>query len=132
MDLWHSNNMKVIYVNLLRIIVFELFEPWTMLIIFLFLALVLSIWLTIKPNNLRKFYSRISEKQLNLHFCGSGPVKSVLFISPSVCLSIRLWYIFLRIYNVGFFNFLHDILQYILKSNKAGFSKIRFAVLVIE
>ena len=53
---------KLSYVILLRIIVFELFEHWTMLIVFLFLVLIISIWLTIKPNNLRKFYSWISEK----------------------------------------------------------------------
>ena len=50
---------KLSYINLLRIIVFEFFKHWTMLIIFLFLALVVSIWLTIKPNNFRKFYSWI-------------------------------------------------------------------------
>ena len=33
-----------------------------MLIVFLFLALILFIWLTVKPNSLRKFYSQISEK----------------------------------------------------------------------
>ena len=33
-----------------------------MLIVFLFLALILFIWLTIKPNSLRRFYSQISEK----------------------------------------------------------------------
>ena len=42
--------------------VFELFEHWNVLIMFSFLTLILSMWLTIKPNNLRKFYSRISEK----------------------------------------------------------------------
>ena len=60
MDLWHSR--KLSYVTLLSIIVFELFEPWTMLIVFLFCALILSIWLAINSNNLRKFYSGISEK----------------------------------------------------------------------
>ena len=53
---------KLSYVNLLRIIVFELFEQWTTLIVFLFLVLILSIWPTIKWNNLRKFCSQISEK----------------------------------------------------------------------
>ena len=43
-------------------IIFELLEPWTTLFIFLFLALILSIWLTVKLNNLRKFYLQISEK----------------------------------------------------------------------
>ena len=76
--------------------IFELFEHWTMLIVFLFLALILSIWLTIKPSNLIKFYSQISENWSNFHLCkGSykiklpkGPIK----ISPvglSICLSVR-------------------------------------------
>ena len=50
---------KLFYVNLLRIIVLELSEHWTTLIVFLFLVLIISVWLTIKPNNLRNFYSRI-------------------------------------------------------------------------
>ena len=53
---------KLSYLNLQRIKIFELFEPWAMVIVFLFLALILSMWLTIKPNNVRKFYPRISEK----------------------------------------------------------------------
>ena len=52
MDLWHSNMWKLSFINLRNIIVFKLFEHWTMLIVFLFLALILSIWLTIKLNNL--------------------------------------------------------------------------------
>ena len=60
MGLGHSNNMKVV----LRKFAKDhcLFQHWAMLIKYLFLVLILSIWLTIKPNNLRKFYSRISEK----------------------------------------------------------------------
>ena len=27
----------------------------------------------------------------NLHFCSRGPIKSVLFICPSACLSVHLW-----------------------------------------
>ena len=42
---------KLFYLILLRIIVFELFEHWTMLILFFFLVLIIS-----------KFYSQISEK----------------------------------------------------------------------
>ena len=38
MDLWHSNNMKVILRKFAKEIVFELFEHWIMLIVFLFLA----------------------------------------------------------------------------------------------
>ena len=53
---------KSSYIILQRTIVFGLFEHLTMLIVFLFLALIISIWLTIKPNNFRKYYSQISEK----------------------------------------------------------------------
>ena len=42
---------KLSYLILLRIVVFELFEHWTMLIVFLFLVMIFS-----------KFYSQISEK----------------------------------------------------------------------
>ena len=59
MGLGHSNNMKVV----LRKFAKDhcLFQHWAMLIKFLFLVLIRSIWLTIKPNNLT-FNSRISEK----------------------------------------------------------------------
>ena len=36
MDLWHSNNMKVVLRKFLGIIVFEISEPWTKLIVFFF------------------------------------------------------------------------------------------------
>ena len=39
----------------------------------------------------------------NLHLCIKGSIKSVFFICPSVCLSVHLRSIFLRIYSVGFF-----------------------------
>ena len=79
---------KLSYVNFLRIIVFELFEPFTMLIVFFFLALILSIWLTIKPSNLRKFYSWISENMIKPLSLQKGSYK----ISPvhlSICLSVH-------------------------------------------
>ena len=41
----------------------------------------------------------------NLYLCGRGPVKSILFICPSVCPSVRLRCIFFRIYSVDFFDF---------------------------
>ena len=62
MDLWHSNTMKVILCKfLLRIIVWTI---WTLNYIdcILCVALILFIWLTIKPNNLGQFYYRISEQ----------------------------------------------------------------------
>ena len=70
---------RLSYVISQRIIVFELFEHWTMLIVFLFLVLIIS-----------KFYSRISKKTwLNLQLCCRNPMKSVLFICPSDCLSVH-------------------------------------------
>ena len=50
MDLWHSNNMKVILCK---------FAKGDCLNISFF-VMILTIWLTIKPN--LKFYSEISEK----------------------------------------------------------------------
>ena len=65
---------KLSYLILLRIVVFELFEHWTMLIVFLFLVMIFS-----------KFYSQISEK----HDWISNFVVGVLYnrSCPSVHLS---------------------------------------------
>ena len=69
---------KLSNVILLRIIVFKLFKYWNMLIVFLFLVLIIS-----------RFCSQIfKEHDPNLHLCGKGPVKSVLFICPSVYLCV--------------------------------------------
>ena len=74
---------KLSYRNLLWIIVFELFEHWTMLITFLFLVLILSIWLTISQIILRKIsFSNFLKNMTRLHLCGRGPTKT-LFICPS-------------------------------------------------
>ena len=65
------------------------FEHWTMLIVFLFLVLINFIWLTIKRNNLRTFYSRNSRKHDGSSiFAVSGPMKLVLLTCPSVCSSV--------------------------------------------
>ena len=91
-----------------------MFEHWTMLIVFLFLLLILSIWVTIKPNNLRKRYSEISEVWSNLHLYKSSPIISPIWLS--ICLSVLL-------------SVMHeDILRYILKSDKARFWKIVFSL----
>ena len=68
---------RLSYLNLLRIIVFELFEHWTMLIVFLFLY-----WLL--PNFILEFPKHDWTSQL----CSRNPVKSVLFICPTVWLSL--------------------------------------------
>ena len=90
--IWKSS-----HVNLLRIIIFELFEHWTFLTVFLFLVLILSIWLTIKPNNVRKFYFWIFENMIKRPslWKWSYKISSVcLSISLSVCLSVCLWHSF--------------------------------------
>ena len=38
----------------------------------IYFVLILSIWLTIKPNNLRKFYSQISEKHDQISIFAEG------------------------------------------------------------
>ena len=68
---------KLSYLISLRIIVFELFEHWTMLIVFLFLY-----WLL--PNFILEFPKHDWTSQL----CSRNPVKSVLFICPTVWLSL--------------------------------------------
>ena len=84
-----------------------------MLIVFLFLALVLSIWLTIKPNNLRKFFLEFWKNMIKPPFLQKGSYK----ISPvhlSICLSVSLLHIFLKIYPVDNLDFLdEDFLPYI-------------------
>ena len=106
MDLWHSNNIKFILRNFAKDHCF--WTLWTLNYVdcIFFLALILSIWLTIKPNNSRKFHSRISKKTWsNLYLSGRGPIKSFLFVCSPVFLSFCLRHIFLRIYSVGFLNF---------------------------
>ena len=84
MYLWHLNAGG----QLLRIIVFELFEHWTMLILFPFLVLILSIWLTIKPNNFRKLFSWISEKHDQTSLW-KGSYK-IISVHLSICLCVSL------------------------------------------
>ena len=63
MDLWHSNNMKVILHKRGK---YNSFQLWAVDYgnCIPFSGIDFSIWLTIKPDKLRKFYSRISEKQI--------------------------------------------------------------------
>ena len=88
------------------------FEHWIMLIVFIYLVLILSVWLTIKPNNLRKFILEFLKKKTwsNLHLRAGGPMT---VSTIHACLSICLWHIFLKIYSVDFLNFLDEnILSY--------------------
>ena len=95
----------------------------------IYLVLVISTWLTIKPNNLRKFYSQISENMIKPPSLWKGSYKissGHLSICLSVCLSVFLWHIFLRICSVDVINFLHeDILPHIL-NDKVRFWKFVF------
>ena len=127
---WHSNDTKVILPNFAKDHCF--WTLWTLNYIgcISFSILILSIWLIIKPNIWRKYYSPIFERTWsNLHLCRRGPIKSVLFDCPSVCLSVGLWRIFPRIYPIDFLNVLHENnLPYILKSDNTRFWKIVFTV----
>ena len=76
---------KLSYLNLQRIVIFKLFEHRTMLILFLFLLLIISIWFTIKPNNLTKIYSWILEEHDRTSIFANGSYKI-----SRVCLSISL------------------------------------------
>ena len=65
------------------------FEHWIMLIVFIYLVLILSVWLTIKPNNLRNFILEFLKKKHDQTFIF---VQGVLWlsqqsmpVSPSVC-----------------------------------------------
>ena len=86
----------------------------------IYFVLILSIWLTIKPINLRKFYSQISEKHDQSSIFADGSYK-ISFVHLSICLSV---------FDTFFsgssqvLNFLHeDIFLYMLKSCKARFWK---------
>ena len=98
---------KLSYIHLWKTIAFEPFEPWTLLIVFLFLVLIISIWLTIKPINLRKFYFQIKKKRQDQTSIFAEAVLENHSCS-SVHLSVCLWHNFLRIYSVDFLDFLHD------------------------
>ena len=114
MFMWHSNNVKVIlrkFANYYYLIL------WTFYCVDCIPFSCINFFHMAHMRNNSNFHL-----WSNLHLCGSNPIKSVLFFCPSVCLSI-----FLRMYSLGFPNFLHEyILPYILKSDKAGFWKIVF------
>ena len=78
--------------------------------------LFLSLWLTIKPNDLRKFYSQISEKHDQTPIFAEGSYK-ISFVHVTICLSVTH---FSQDLLSGCSYFLHEnILSYILKSDKA-------------
>ena len=81
---------KLSYIILLKIIVFELFKNWTMLIVCLFCYIIIFIWLTVKPNNL-KLYSRIPEKHDRSSIFGVGFLwnQSCSSVHLSVCPSVH-------------------------------------------
>ena len=84
---------KLSYVNLLKIIVFELFEHWTVLILFLFLVLIFSVWLTTKPSNLRKVLLEFPKNMIK----PSSLQKGFYVVSPVrqfICLTVRLYAFF--------------------------------------
>ena len=52
----------------------------------------------------QRLFLTFQKTWLNIQLCSRSPVKSVLFICPSVCPSAYLWCLFLRIYS-GFLKF---------------------------
>ena len=108
-DLWHSNNMKVILPNFAKNHCF-----WTLSTLNYVNCIPFSC-----IDYFQVLFSNFQKTWFNFQLCCRSPVKSILFISRSVCLyvceafssSSSLWI---------FLNFLHeDILSYILKSDKA-------------
>ena len=96
----------------------------------IYFVLVISIWLTSKPNNLRKFYSQFLKNMINPPSLWKGCYK-ISSARLSVCLSTCLWHIFLRIYSKDVLYFLHEgILPYILKSAKPDFGKLLLQLLL--
>ena len=103
-DLWHSNNMKVILCKFAKDFCF--WSLWTLNYINCdpFLVLVLSLWLTIKSDNLSKLYSWIFKKLHQTSIFADRVLYKISPVCPSICLSIHLWCIFLQIYLVDFLN----------------------------
>ena len=97
MDLWHSNNMKVILPNFAKDHCF-----WTLWALNFVDCIPFSCidYFQILFLNFRKTW-------LNLQLCGSSPIKLVLFISPSVCLYVcdafRIYSGFLNFFAWGYF-----------------------------
>ena len=120
MDLWHSNNMKVILLKFVKNHCFWTF--WTLNYVDCIPFHSIDSF-HIVHNQAKQFkkilFSNFRKVWSNLHLYGSGPIKSVLFICPSLCLSICDAF-FLGSTQWIFFNFLHeDVLPYILKCDKA-------------
>ena len=93
MGLWHSNNVKAILLKFAKDHCF--WTLWTLNYVdcipfSCFLVLILSILLTIKPNNLRKFYSQIFKKHNQTFIFAEGvrqnqPCSSAhLFVCPPI------------------------------------------------
>ena len=112
---------KLSYLTLLRFIVFNSLNTELCCLYCFFLYWFFPY--DSQSNQITKLlFSNLGRACSNLYLCWRGPLKSVLFVCPSVCLSVDLWTIFLRIYPVGFLNFLdEDILSHLLKSDKARF-----------
>ena len=94
-DLWHSSNMKVIWPNFAKNHCF-----WTLLTLNVIDCIPFSC-----IDYFQVLFSNFWKAWLNLKLCDRDPKKSVQFISLSVCLSVCLGCIFLRIYSVDLFQF---------------------------
>ena len=62
-------------------------------------------------------FSNFRKTRSNLHLRERGPIKSVTIVRPSVCLSARLWHIFLKICSV-FFSYFFAWGYFAISTNK--------------
>ena len=84
-------------------------------------------------NNQIKFILKFLETWSNLHLCRRGPIKSVLFICPYVCLSVCLSVThFLRIYSADVFNFLHEDILLICFSKDVFFQILEICIWFLD
>ena len=121
MNLWHSNNVKVILCKLAKDNYFWILWALNYIDCIPFSCIHMA---HNQAKKIEKVLFLNFWKISNLHLSERRTIKSVLFVCPSVCLSVRLWQIFLRIYVVDFLNFLHEDIIIYIKRGKARFWKI--------
>ena len=80
MDLWHSNNMKVILPNFAKDHCF--WTLWTLNYVDCIRFSCIDYF--------QILFSNFQKTWLNLQLCGRNPMQSVLLICPSACLSVFL------------------------------------------
>ena len=128
MNLWHSNNMKVIWHKFPLNFCLNTELCW----LYFVFVLISSTWLTINPNNQNEKHDQtfiFANRVLKNQTCFFAHQSCCLSFCLSLCMYVCLWRTFFRAYEEDILNFLHeDILPYILQSDKARFWKIVFIV----